>query len=647
MNPTRLSSALALLFALLLAAGLSNANAAPPADGAEVAALAARIDQLTVPDRPNRAWRVNYPIALLQLRKARQAQAGGWRDPGDMVRLGQQALDRLEAGEAIEPQAQQVNEMAYLTANDKSVQPYYLYLPKDYSPRRSYPLIIFLHGYVPYTTMLDPWVLTASECALAGDMGAMVLIPYGRRNSDFQGVGEVDVLAALAETQALVSVDARRIYLTGVSMGGRGVWHIAAHHPGLFAAIAPIAGHTDMPRWWGWDREKMPVWKQWLNARDNPIDLAENLRNTPIYVQHGGADSLIATEQSRLMVDRLKALNIPVQFEEYPGASHYIYWEPETYRKAFEFLLKHRLNLSPTRVTFKAYSLDWATSYWLSSESFARWGQPGYADAEAAADRSSIRLDAQNLATVALNLQQAPVQRGQDIQIHIGGVRRTAQAGVGGWSWNLINAPTVVGCWCSKRPGLCGPVDQAFNQAFLLVRGTAGSDEQDEALRAEVEAWSDRWEAFCDGRPPMRTDAELTKEEIDSHNLILFGTPQTNSVMARVAPSLPIKIGDRRYQVGKRLYQGETLGLAMVYPNPLAPRRLVVIFSGAVWGRRLGINHMFDQLPDYNVYDTSRQEYDDTDQHLCAGLFDANWQLDESLQTRTSEGEAAVAWVEG
>ncbi|MCX7006293.1 MAG: hypothetical protein NTY53_03425, partial [Kiritimatiellaeota bacterium] len=58
--------------------------------------------------------------------------------------------------------------------------------------------------------------------------------------------------------KALFSVDEQRIYLTGVSMGARGVWHIAAHHPGLFAAIAPIAGHTDMPRWWGWDQAKMP-----------------------------------------------------------------------------------------------------------------------------------------------------------------------------------------------------------------------------------------------------------------------------------------------------------------------------------------------------------------------------------------------------
>ncbi len=615
-------------------------------DRPEVATLAQRIDELTVPDRLDRAWRINYPFALLQLKKARLAQTEGWQDPDPMAQAGQVALDKLQAGEVAEPELDKVNELAYLAANDGSVQPYYLYLPKDYNSRKSYPLIVFLHGYVPSTSVLDPWVLMQSECALAGELGAMVLTPYGRRNSDFQGVGEVDVLAALAETQALFPVDNQRIYLTGVSMGARGVWHIAAHHPGLFAAIAPIAGHTDMPRWWGWDKAKMPVWKRWLNARDNPIDLAENLRNTRIFVQHGSGDSLIPIEQSRSMVDRLKALNILVEFKEYEGESHYIYWDPETYRKAFEFLVKQRLAPSPTKVTFKAYSLDYASAFWVSSDSLARWGEPGYAEAEAAPDRSSISVEAKNLATVALNLRQAPVQRQGDIEITVGPVRRTAQAGVGGWSWNLINAPTVAPCWCSKRPGLCGPVDQAFNQSFLLVTGTLGPDDRDEALRQEAEAWVDRWERFCDGRPRIRTDEELAKRDIEGSNLILFGTPQTNSVMARVVGSLPIKIGDHKYQVGTRVYQGDKLGLAMVYPNPLAPKRLVVIFTGEVWGRRLGVNHMFDELPDYIVYDTSAQEYDDTDQHLCAGLFDAHWQLDESLQTRTSEGDPAGTWEE-
>ena len=641
-----------LLALLLLPAGLAGAQtagepapgapfaqaAAPPADLPEVAALAARLEKLRLPDKPSRAWQMDYPFALLQLEKARLAQQERWQDPLPLAQAGQDALDRLQAGKPLEISPGKVNELAYIAENDASVQPYYVYVPPGYSDRKSYPLITFLHGYVPSTTVLDPWVLCEAECGPAGELGAMVLIPYGRRNTDFEGVGEVDVMASIRETQSLFSVDDQRLYLMGVSMGARGVWHIAAHHPGKFAAIAPIAGHTDMPRWWGWDRAKMPVWKQWLNARDNPIDLAENLRNLPIYLQHGGADALIPTEQSRIMVARLKELNIPVKYEEYEGQSHYIYWDAETYNKAFRFLVKQRLNPSPTEVTFKAYTLDWAQSYWISAESFKVWGKPGYADARAAADRSSIAIAMDNLGNLAFNLQQAPVNKQGDITIFMGGERRTAHTGVAGWSWNMLKSTAITQCWCSKRAGSCGPLDQAFNGPFVVVPGTAGTAEQTAALRAEAEEWIDRWDAFCDGRPPLVTDAELTKEQTDSHNLILFGTPQTNSLLAKAASALPIKIADHKYTVGKRVYEGPTLGLALVYPNPLAPKRLLVVFAGETWGSKLGLNHKFDEVPDYIVYDTTTQEYDGTDQHLCAGLFNMEWQLDESLQTRTDEG---------
>jgi dienelactone hydrolase len=485
---------------------------------------------------------------------------------------------------------------------------------------------------------LDPWVLQESEAAMAGELGAMVLMPYGRRNTDFQGVGERDVLDTIHETQALFSVDPQRLYLMGVSMGGRGCWHIAAHHPGMFAAIAPISGHTDMPRWWGWDKTKMPVWKLWLNARDNPIDLAENLRNLPIFLQHGGADTLIPTEQSRLMVARLKELGIPVEYTEYEGQSHYIYWDPETYRKSFQFLVKYRLNPSPTRVTLKAYSLDYASAYWLSTDSFLRWGQPGYVDAQTSPDRTSLTLQTDNLQWLCFNLVQAPVQQQGQVRIITGGVARAAHAGVANWSCTLIDrSPTAPG-WCTKRPGLCGPLDQAFNGPFLLVVGTGGGERAAANLRAQVELWVDQWELYCDGRPPVVNDTEVTGKQIEGYNLVLFGTPQTNSVLAKLAGKLPVQIGDHRYQVGRRVYQGPTLGLALVYPNPLAPRRLVAVFAGEIWGQKLGVNHKFDELPDYIVYDTAAQEYDSTDQHLCAGLFDINWQLDESLQSRTSEG---------
>jgi len=597
------------------------------------------------PEPRGEAWRLNYPLARLQLKKAHLAEDQSWLDPDPFIRRGQEYLAMLRQGQPYRAQPGELTELAYIADNDDSVQPYYLYLPPDYTPEQRWPLLVFLHGYVPSITVLYPWVLGEREYALAGELGCILLIPYGRRNTDFQGVGEVDVLASLAETKELHSVDEDHVYLTGVSMGGRGTWHIAAHYPHLFAAIAPISGHTEMARWWGWSREQMPAFKQWMVDRDGPLALAENLRSLPIFVQHGGNDDLIATEQSRIMVERLRELDIPVEYHEVPGGGHYIYWDLQVYRRAWEFLVQHRRSSSPRHLTHKAYTPDYGQAYWLALEQFAEGGMPASVEASVNQEGDEIRVQTTNVAWLTLDLQNAPVTRNGSIRMMIDGQQRDPVEGNGLVSYNLsegeVAAPRVT--WAPpKSAGLCGPIQEAFNEPFLLVVGTAGSEEQDADLQAKAQRWAEEWEAFADGWPRLTTDQQLTREEIEEHNLVLFGRPQTNTVIAEIASHLPLRIGDHRYQVGDRIYQGPHLGLAMCYPNPFAANRYVVIFAGEFWGEHLSINHKFDLLPDYLIYDTSRQEYDGTDQHLCAGFFDNHWQLDESRQSRFENVGAEV-----
>ncbi len=81
-------------------------------------------------------------------------------------------------------------------------------------------------------------------------------------------------------------------------MGGMGAWNLLLRHPGVFAAAAPIAGHTDMFRWWGWPRAQAPGFKQWLVAWDNPLDLVTNLRNQSAFAQHGDLDQRLTWHRS-------------------------------------------------------------------------------------------------------------------------------------------------------------------------------------------------------------------------------------------------------------------------------------------------------------------------------------------------------------
>ena len=171
---------------------------------------------------------------------------------------------------------------------------------------------------------------------------------------------------------------------------------------------------------------------------------------------------------------------------------------------------------------------------------------------------------------------------------------------------------------------LHGPVADAFLWPFVVVYGTAGTAEQTAALKDQAQRFAREWDDFADGTPRILTDREYVAGPRQAEP-ILLGTPTTNLVVAEHARELPLHIGNHKYQVGKRVYAGPTLGLAVRFKG-------LVIFAGEYWGSLLPVNHKWDELPDYIVYDTSRQEYDGTDQHLCAGLFDENWRINPKLQ---------------
>ena len=111
----------------------------------------------------------------------------------------------------------------------------------------------------------------------------------------------------------------------------------------------------------------------------------------------------------------------------------------------------------------------------------------------------------------------------------------------------------------------------------------------------------------------------------------LFGTPDTNAIIRRLAAKLPITIGDHRYVIGAKTYEGPDLGLVMCYPNPLNPERYVLIYAGERHGEKLSVNHKHDLLPDFIVFNTRRFNYDDTNEHEVAGFFDMAWRLAPEL----------------
>ncbi|MGC9319926.1 MAG: prolyl oligopeptidase family serine peptidase, partial [Armatimonadota bacterium] len=552
--------------------------------------------------------------------------AGLWvgGNASEEIEEGMRLLEMLRRGEAYTPPKSTLAELAYITRNDRTVQPFYVHIPEDYDPERPWPLIVFLHGYVPSITVADPWMLSDDFCQIAEDNGCLLAIPYARRNTDFQGVGEVDCFRVIEEMQRLYSIDPARIYLSGVSMGGMGAWNMALRHPGTFAAVTPISGQTDMFRWWGWDPDEMVQFKRFLVQWDNPEEMAINARGQHFFAQHGEFDHLISVTETRSMVETLRSLDIPIKYHEFTGESHYIYWDTPCFENAWSWCPQFTLDPSPERVTFRCFSLAYNRAFWLTIEQLQRWGTPATVDARVINDGARLQIDCENVARLRIDLDACPLQVG--VPVVLNGEERTVAAQGGELALQVADEPEAADWPPAKRKGLCGPAEDVFNTSFILVRGTAGTDAQDLALAQRVGTWIEEWDEFADGEPRACTDEELSHGEIERSNLVLFGTPATNSIIARIADRLPVQIRDHSYTIMERTFEGYHLGLVLCYPNPLAPDRYVLIYSGELYGRRLSINHKHDMLPDFLIFDSTKFTVGETEANVFGGWFDVDWQ---------------------
>src|SRR5260221_5413073 len=120
---------------------------------------------------------------------------------------------------------------------------YQVYVPADYAMKPSWPAILFLHGAGERGD--DGLVQTNVGLAPAirqnpSRYPAIVVFPQVPRDSQWVGTHGDMAAAALPQTMREFHVDPRRLYLTGLSMGGHGTWYVAYRHPELFAAGVPL-----------------------------------------------------------------------------------------------------------------------------------------------------------------------------------------------------------------------------------------------------------------------------------------------------------------------------------------------------------------------------------------------------------------------
>jgi predicted esterase len=219
--------------------------------------------------------------------------------------------------------------------------PYALFVPTSYAATKPAPLIVLLHGWGS-----DPWQVMHYRGIVdqAEKRGYIVVAPFGYNKTGGYGnpqplrrsgwslsssasppdVGErseKDVLNVLALIRAQYSIDPKRIYLMGHSMGGGGALYLGIKYKGQWAALAAMA----------------PA------IFSSPQALTA-IRDTPIIIVQGERDRLVPAENTRRWVDEMKALQMDYQYIEIKGGGHFfsILANPAMIAEVFDFFDSHR-----------------------------------------------------------------------------------------------------------------------------------------------------------------------------------------------------------------------------------------------------------------------------------------------------------------
>ncbi len=494
-------------------------------------------------------------------------------------------------------------EKAYQSEIDESAQPYQLQVPRSFAaPKdgKKYPLVLFLHGYVPYYDRQHWWdeapdfdvIFEKNDCFLA--------LPFGRSNTDFQSCGETDVLDVLADVRKHYPIDENRIYLYGYSMGGMGVYTIGAHHPDLFAAGIVLAGRADSPLQNFKPLNTFAPYKQWIIQSDNPISLCENFVNIPLRLYHGRDDTIINVSESNRMEARLKEVGCDVKLQLGPG-SHGYGLEIMFSAEPVAWLLSHTRGATPEKNHLKTFRLEYAK-------------QNNVAVTATTGELQPIELEwTTKDGAVAFTKDDAKV-----LQRSIAGKLEPAKLD-----------------GLRKSPQLCGPVREAVCSAFMVVYGTKGTPQAVLANRRNADQFAADWKEFSKSPALIKADTEVTAADKAAKNLFLFGEEQENTIHAECAAKLPFSVKNGNAVIDGKTVPLEGKGLMYLYPSPLAnPEhpRSVIICAGMLYGAGVSSNHKLDLVPDFILFDDKRDnDGTSTNRALCAGFFNGEWKLDPKM----------------
>jgi len=487
----------------------------------------------------------------------------------------------------------------YRSRVDGSVQPYALVIPDSYDGTKPVRLDVMLHGRG--ATLNEVSFIAAHEGTrtIPATQDFIQLEVFGRGNNAYRWAGETDVFEALDAVKAHYKIDESRIVLRGFSMGGAGAWHLGLHYPDKWAAVEAGAGFTETRRYA--KLTDFPRQQEALLKIYDSVEYAANARMVPIVGYGGERDPQL--QASINIRERLASESMTpprILFLTGPDTEHK--WHPDSLAQSNRFIedVLRKPRVVPDHVQFVTYTTAYSKCYWVTVESLGRQYVRAEVDAIRTGDEAQVTT--KNITRLRLDGIKRAVIDGDKIETVGFGVMMLVDG-----KWRVSGDLKK-----RKRPGLQGPIDDAFRDAFLCVLPTGKPADRFAGAYVNklIDQFRSEWAKWMRGDLRVKKDTEVTPDDIARYHLVAFGDQSSNKVIREIGPL-----------VLQRWPQNGTLPV-LILPNPRSPKKYIVLNSGHTFHEAdfKGTNALlFPRLGDYSLIHAP------TNSVIFSRMLDVNW----------------------
>jgi predicted esterase len=523
--------------------------------------------------------------------------------------------------------------LGFYSKIDDSAQPYGVEIQEGLSVganHASVPMWIWLHGRGDTSTDLAFVYgrLNAKKPGQFQPKSSIVIHPFGRYCNGWKSAGETDVFEARDDAMARFHVDPNRVVIAGFSMGGAGAWHLGAHFADQWACVHTGAGFVDVKRYQKITPDKLPVWyeqKLW-GVYDVP-NYARNFHNVPLVCYSGENDPQRDSAEYMVEVLDKEGLHPPHLIGPEMGHKYHPEVIQEVQAKIESEVAKGR-NPTPNKVVLQTRTLAYSRMHWLQITELEKQWEDARVEATWDEAIQGIRLKTSNVAGIDISHPKAT-------KVWMDGVETPSnhppKNGVT-WSWSKNHSTTTDGL--RKQPKLQGPIDDGFKSRFIVVLPdrNVSPTAVDRWVQSEAEHFLVRWRSLMRGDVLVKKVTEITDQDLKESNLVLWGTPRSNTLTATIVHSRELgevlTWNERVVKIGNQEASADKSVPVLCYPNPLNPNRYVILNSGLTFRESHDRTNSLQnpKLPDWAILDVTEPPNAETaGRVIAADFFDNQW----------------------